>query len=205
MQPLTSWISHSSPIRVRDSSRKRGVHKGLFHHRSLTEPTSSDGWLVKGALSGLAAGIVMATYIMLASAIAGDGLWAFPRTVAALFVGEPVAGSGFDAGSVVSGLLIHLTLATLFGVHCAVMIGFFTTWLPLVALVADGVLFGLVLWGFNALIVAPVLPGRILVDDLLFLGPLPSWAWATGNLLYGALLGLIYGRWRGGETTITSG
>ncbi len=146
----------------------------------------------------------MAVYVMLAAALSDVGFWTFPRTVSALFFGDTMPSGAFGTEPVLAGAAIHLLLAPFFGIVCAVLIGVFTAWVPVFIEVLDGMMYGLFLWGFNTLLIAPLLPGAELVEDLVFLAPLPGWVWATGNVLYGALLGLLYGWWRGGATEITT-
>lgn len=70
----------------------------------------------RGALAGIAAGMMMAMWSMLALAATGKGFWAPIDLIAhTLWHGAPLDGS-FSAGALLLGLMLHMMLSAGLGV-----------------------------------------------------------------------------------------
>jgi hypothetical protein len=145
-----------------------------------------------GLLAGLLAGLALPLLAGLAALVSGAGLWAPPRAIARMFLGRQYPGGGLGLAAVAVGTGLHLALSAGFGVAYALVAGLARRRLSTPAQVAGGLLFGLGRWATNTFVLAPRLPGGELMT-----AAMPPWAWLAGHLLYGALLGLLYARWRG--------
>jgi hypothetical protein len=161
---------------------------------------SSFAWIGQSAVAGLIAGMMMAMFAMVVAAIAGYGFWAPPRAIASTVIGESHFGGGFDLGSVVLGLAIHMMASPIFGVLYAIGVSLIGSRVPLVVQMTTGIAWGIGLWAINTYVVAPVLPGGQLFTDAM-----PGWSWFVGHLIFGAMLGVLYALWRKEETSLFSG
>lgn len=157
-------------------------------------------WLIKSAVGGLIAGIAMAMFAMIVAGIAGDGFWAPPRAITANIFGTERAGSDFAFGPVVVGMMLHMMLSAAFGLGYALLIGAATKRLALGTQFVAGMAWGIVLWAGNTYVIAELLNGRDLFTDAT-----PAWAWFVGHLMFGALLAVIYDRWRRDRTELRAG
>lgn len=132
---------------------------------------------VDGLLAGMAAGVVMAAWLVLAGLLGGEG----PVAVLGRF--DPGAG-----GSPLIGALMHLAVAGFYGVGLALILRVLAgrrmaanraRWLL-------GAVYGLILWLAARLVVLPGLNQA--------LGDIATLNFLGAHLLYGLLLGYLLGR-----------
>jgi hypothetical protein len=145
--------------------------------------------LVAGAVAGMIAGAVMAMYAMMASAtFLHQGFFTPLYGIA-----SPLTGSGamktsmqqglyFTFGPALLGLILHMMMAAIFGIVFALIVR--AARLRGAAVVALGVVYGLVIMGVMSVVVLPILgigsmPGTI---------GLPSFT--MEHLHYGLVLGI---------------
>jgi hypothetical protein len=74
-----------------------------------------------GLLAGAIGAIALAIVVGIATAVAGDGFFEFPRYVAVTFVGLEAADGG--AGAAALGLAVHLAVGALWGLGLASFLG----------------------------------------------------------------------------------
>lgn len=131
--------------------------------RDIVRPDISIGWGIKqGAIGGLIAGIVLAMFDMIVTAIM-MGLPAFfmpLRMIGAIALGSEALDPSYSlitAG--IAGLIVHVILAILYGgVFGALVAGARHTALnTTTGLLVGASLFGLLLWLVNFYVIAPAL------------------------------------------------
>jgi len=136
---------------------------------------------VDGLLAGMAAGVVMAAWLVLAGLLDSEG----PAAMLGRF--DPGAG-----GSPLIGALMHLAVAGFYGVGLALILRLLAgrpiavnraTWLL-------GAAYGLILWLAARLVVLPGLNQA--------LGDIATLNFLGAHLLYGLLLGYLLGRHQNG-------
>lgn len=135
------------------------------------ERTASAGdAAVGGLLHGLAAGLAMAAFLVLAGLAQGQT----PASVLGVFTisGEP---------NVLAGLLGHLAVAGVYGLVWGVAWRALGPRLRLPAILA-GLFYGLLLWGVSQVLL------RSIGTQLSLLAP---WALLGGHLVYGLVVGLL--------------
>lgn len=121
--------------------------------------------LLGGLVGGLAFGLLMqVTDIML--------------SVAALV----------DSGSPTIGWGVHISISLLFGTLFALAVGFRVRTVG--TAVVSGFLYGWFWWILGGLIIMPAWLGR---EDLIFRFTATAWQSLAGHIMYGVLLGLVYG------------
>ena len=125
---------------------------------------------VGGLLHGLAAGLAMAGFLVLAGLAQGQT----PASVLGVFTisGEP---------KVLAGLLGHLAVAAVYGLVWGVLWRMVGRRVRVPAVVA-GLLYGLLLWGVSQVLV------RSIGAQLALLAP---WALLGGHLIYGLVVGFL--------------
>jgi len=125
---------------------------------------------VGGLLHGLAAGLAMAAFLVLAGLAQGQT----PASVLSVFAisGEP---------NVLAGLLGHLAVAAVYGLVWGVLWRMVGRRVRVPAVVA-GLLYGLLLWGVSQVLV------RSIGVQLALLAP---WALLGGHLIYGLVVGFL--------------
>lgn len=93
-----------------------------------------------------------------------------------------------DSGSPTVGWGVHLSISLLFGMLYALAAGFRMRTVG--AAVATGFLYGWFWWILGGLIIMPAWLGR---EDLIFRFTATAWQSLAGHILYGLLLGMVYG------------
>ncbi len=124
---------------------------------------------VDGLLAGLGAGIVMAVYLVAAAAIGDDS----PATVLSWF--DPSA-----AASPLTGALMHLAVAGVYGVLFGIGFGFVRRWN--IPSWFAGLTYGIALFAFAQLFILP--------SSHLPIGGISVEHFAISHLIYGLVLGL---------------
>ena len=133
---------------------------------------------VDGLLAGMAAGVVMALWLILVGLLGGEG----PAATLGRF--DPGAG-----GLPAIGALMHLAVAGIYGVIFALVVQALSgRWSlsPKPALYLVGVAYGLLLWLVARLVVLPDLNQT--------LGDITALNFLAAHILYGVALGYLLGR-----------
>jgi len=134
-----------------------------------------------GALAGLGGGSAMALIGALLTHALDQDRWLQLKVIAGLVLGPAVATqSGFVAGPIVLGALIHLAVAALLGALFEVGMRRIAHGIPEVA----GLAYGLLIWLAAFFVVIPI------VSPLLLQIYAP--ALLIQHLVYGAVTGLLY-------------
>lgn len=115
-------------------------------------------WLVPGLVFGMIAGVVFATFEMLAAWAMGDGFWMPLRMIGAILLGEEALEPSYSlTGAAATGAALHMALSGLFGAvfgfAAAAVRGLRSSRAVLVAAASA---YGLVLWLVNFYAIAPV-------------------------------------------------
>jgi hypothetical protein len=97
-----------------------------------------------GVPGGMAAGVVMAVWSMVAMWITGSGFWTPVNLIANTFYRAAPLNGTFSAPALVIGLAVHMTVASIFGVAIAVLVQLLPGARSLV--IAGGILFIAVVW-----------------------------------------------------------
>jgi hypothetical protein len=140
--------------------------------------------LTRGALAGLAGGMVMAMWSMIVLWLTGSGFWTPLNLIAhTLWRSAPVDAT-FSVGATVIGLVVHMMMSMVLGMVLAAIVDMVG------ALGADrvrragtGMVFGVVVWLVMQYAVWKVADPTA--------APLfTPWVFALGHLMYGAATGL---------------
>jgi hypothetical protein len=136
--------------------------------------------LVSGIVLGIVAGLVMAMWSMVVTAVMGMGLLAAPAMIA-----EPLFGSVNPAApslvAVVVGLMLHMMFSAVFGVV------FLAIWQSIgqggATAIVGGMIYGVIVWAVMSYIVTPLVGAHIAQM-------MPVWAWLIAHLMFGGVLGV---------------
>lgn len=158
--------------------------------QSTTHTASFDAKaaLLPGAVGGLAGGMAMAMFSMLA-AISRDGFWAPVRGITSVVFGDSHYGGDFDFWPVAVGAAGHMMNSVILGALFAVIAGVLLSRASATVLAAAGAVFGLMIW---AVMIGGVARG--LQSSDLFVDSIPQWAWAVGHMMFGVITGLAVSR-----------
>lgn len=143
-----------------------------------------------GAIAGLGAGIAMALVGLLIALATGTDIWLTPKLIAATLLGPAAAAQpGFAAVPVLLGTLMHLgvavVLGAVFGVFTRRVFGLPSGFgIPMVS----GMIYGLGIWLIAYFIVLPLANPTLL--------SIYAPGFIIQNLVYGTVLGLLYGMLR---------
>ena len=138
----------------------------------------------KGALAGLAGGIVMAIVAMMITGGMGMGLFAMPAMIAGLVLGTAAAMSG-GAMVVIVGLMLHMMLSAMFGVVFVTLVNYATH-----EFVWTGLIFGLALWVFNFYVIGAFIPAAHMMAQ-----QEPAWLAIMTHAVFGISTGLLAKNW----------
>ncbi|HEU4322688.1 MAG TPA: hypothetical protein VFS21_06025 [Roseiflexaceae bacterium] len=139
-----------------------------------------------GALAGLGGGLAMAVAAALISLAQGGDIWLESRQIASLvYGGSVVTESGFAAGPVVVGTLLHFVFSALFGAIFGILMRRVLKLptdfgLPLLC----GLIYGFMIWMAAYFVVLPALNSPLLNSYA------PSFI--IQHLIYGMVTGLLY-------------
>ena len=174
----------------------------LGKHRYLTTTSvlvrsEASGWILPGAIMGIAAGGVFLIFEMIAAGIMGQSAFEPFRTIAAVVLGEgalPVQSTIGLAVVVPVALAIHYALSAFYGAVFSATVGLIGILRNgRMALVVAASIFGFVLWLANFYAIAPALFPWFLMAD-------PAVQSIAHTLFFGTPLGLMLGiRLRGGQ------
>lgn len=145
----------------------------------------------QGAMVGLWSALAMLVVALMTIPMFSTGLdaWSFPKIIAATFMGDSAASpvTGFDAGPVAIGTIIHFGIGAIVGATFAAIIGMFDIegWTP-VALV--GLMYGALLFVGSATVIAAI-GGPAAEFDL----PMAPLLW--GNVIFGLVAGVLMAAW----------
>lgn len=131
-----------------------------------------------GVPSGMAAGVVMAVWSMIAMWIIGSGFWTPLNLVAHTFYRSAPLNGTFSAPALFIALVVHMTVASAFGTAIAVLAYRLPGTRSLV--IAGGVLFVAVVW--------PVMQWGVWYNlDESAADGFNGWVFALAHLLFGML------------------
>ena len=133
----------------------------------------------RGALAGIAGGVVMAMWAMIALWADGSGFFAPLNLLAhTVWRGAPLDGT-FNGGAVVLGMVIHLTTSTVLGVVLALVLARVGALRQNLAVqLVTGIGFGLIVWVVAQFGIWP------LIDEQAAPKFTP-WAFAIGHAIFG--------------------
>ncbi|AEA23552.1 hypothetical protein ATK30_4935 [Amycolatopsis echigonensis] len=140
--------------------------------------------LTRGALAGMAGGVVMAMWSMIVLLLTGSGFWTPLNLIAHTLWRSAPLDARFSIGGLVIGLVVHMMMSMVLGMVLAAVVGAVK---PLggdqVRRAATGMVFGIVVWLVMQYAVWKA------VDPAA--APLfTPWVFALGHLMYGAVAGL---------------
>ncbi len=129
-----------------------------------------------GVKGGMAAGVVMAMWSMVAMWVTGSGFWTPLNLIAHTFYRSAPLNGTFSAPALVIGLAVHMTVASAFGAAIAVLAQRLPGRRSLV--IAGGILFVAVVW--------PVMQWGVWykIDESAAEG-FNEWIFAAAHLLFG--------------------
>ena len=133
-------------------------------------------------LAGLIAGAVFLVVLLIAYPLATGGTpWTIFRFIGAMVLGEAVLPppTSFDAGIVITAVIVHFTLAVLYTLVLAFIVH---RWRLLVSVIG-GALFGLALYLINFF---------TFTFFFAWFYPARAWPFSLVHILFGALAGGIY-------------
>jgi uncharacterized membrane protein YagU involved in acid resistance len=145
--------------------------------------------ILKGALAGIVAGIMMAMYAMIASAtFLNQGFFTPLYGIASPIVGNNdmmhsmMEGFYFTLGPALIGLMMHMAWSAIYGV----IFGLVARALNLsgIAAVLSGLIYGLIIAGFMTWVVLP------LVGQGAMPGMIGGFSFTVEHLIFGMVLGL---------------
>jgi hypothetical protein len=153
------------------------------------------GWMKKGAIGGLIAGILFAMVeTIAAAALMGLNAVSLPlRMIGGIALGRQALGPTYPLlNAALAGLAVHLALSMLFGAILGAFIGFAPTWgasTPLLLFTAS--VYGLLLWFVNFSIIAPSAGWNWFGDQTN-----PAVQFVAHTFFYGTALGFYLDRYR---------
>ena len=133
-------------------------------------------------LAGLIAGAVFLVVLLIAYPLATGGTpWTIFRFIGAMVLGEAVLPppTSFDAGIVITAVIVHFTLAVLYTLVLAFIVH---RWRLLVSVIG-GALFGLALYLINFFTIT---------FFFAWFYPARAWPFSLVHILFGAVAGGIY-------------
>ena len=129
-----------------------------------------------GVPVGIAAGAVMAVWLMVAMWVIGAGFWISLNLVAHTFYRSAPLNDKFSAVALVIGLAVHMTVAIIFGTAIAALVQRLPGQRSLV--IAGGILFVAVVW--------PVMQYGVWYSiDERAAGGVNDWVFAGAHLIFG--------------------
>ncbi|MBI3970351.1 MAG: hypothetical protein HY332_03585 [Chloroflexi bacterium] len=116
-------------------------------------------WIKQGIIGGIIAGIVFAMFEMIVAALmmGAAAFWMPLRMIGAMVLGATALEPTYDlVTAAVTGVLVHLVLAALFGVIFALIVAFVPALASSAAmLITAASVYGLLLWLVNFSLIAP--------------------------------------------------
>ena len=171
---------------------------GRYAHRSRSADTRSIGGalLRAGAISGVAAGMVMAIWQMVVGAIAQEptaapgidsSFWTTVTSIPSVLFGMQWFHGSFEFWAVFLGLIGHLLNSAILGVVGITLAMSLLSRRPnAIAAIAFGIAFGLVL----EVVIVNLVVNQIQDVNTLYTST-PEWSWWVAHVLFGATLGLV--------------
>jgi hypothetical protein len=147
----------------------------------------------KTITAGLA-GTVLMTIIMVMAPLMGMPKMDIAAMLGSMLTGEPPAPGSF---AWIVGLALHLTIGT--GVLSAIY-ALAKHYLPTSSPFAKGLIFGVIGWLVAQVMVMPMM-GAGLFSSNMPQGAMMAIGSLMGHLIYGAVLGSVYGLWRSAKST----
>ncbi len=146
-----------------------------------TIDTGTSTLIRRGAIAGIAGGLVIAAVGMVLDAALGIGFWALPNAIGGIVLG-PITGASPGLGLVtLVGVVLHMMLSVGFGVATLFAIRKVTR-----EHIATAVALGLGLWLFNYYVLGRVSAGAHAVATLN-----PIWMGGALHALFGTVTGLV--------------
>jgi len=137
------------------------------------------------AVAGFGAGGILMLLEIVFVTVTGDAdPWRTTRMIAALLMDTPVLdASGYATGVVVAALLVHYLLGAAFGVVLAAIIAPFRLDSSIAMALSAGVVFGVLLYAFNFLVLATTFP---------WFAPLRGWPTLIAHMIFGMTAAFTY-------------
>lgn len=149
-------------------------------------PSLSDALGLGGALAGIGGGLAMWSVSALLAQALGMDIWFQFKAIASIALGaSAMAQTGFVAGAVLTGLLIHLAAAALLGALFEILMRRVAR-LPSDLGVPEltGLTYGMLIWLAVYFVIAPALSPLLL--------QIYAPALIIQHIVYGAITGLLY-------------
>jgi hypothetical protein len=134
-------------MQIRDGERRQKTSKSVMSSGSLSRTMGV------GLLAGIGAGITFALFMMVMDAILGNGFLDWLRQSAAIALGGAVVSPRAQASVLIVGLIVHVSLAALYGAIFAVAARYIT-FLRRDLIIATTI-FGLGIWVLNFYVFSP--------------------------------------------------
>jgi hypothetical protein len=138
-------------LRMRIQAEERRLRRS----QSVMSSGSLGRTIGVGILAGIGAGFTFALFVMAMDAIIGNGLLDWLRQSAAIALGRSVMPASSTLSVVIVGLIVHVSLAALYGAIFAVAARYIT-FLQRELMIATMV-FGLGIWVLNFYVFSPLL------------------------------------------------
>lgn len=134
-------------LRIQIQEQRRRRSRNVMSSGSLSQTIGV------GILAGVGAGLTLALFVMVMDAIVGNGFLDWLRQSAAIVLGESAVAVSSPLTVLILGLIVHLSLAALYGAIFAVAARYIT-FLRRDLLIATTV-FGLGIWILNFYVFSP--------------------------------------------------
>jgi hypothetical protein len=157
-------------------------NRSLIQRRALSPAPTMLG--LGGALAGLTGGVAMMISAALLAGAKGYDIWFQLKAIASLVLGpSAIATTGFVAGPVLAGVLVHLAVAALLGALFALVTRrLFRLPSDVGVPAVTGLTYGLLIW-LVAYLVAPALIPQLMV--------VAAPAFIIQHIVYGTLTSLV--------------
>jgi hypothetical protein len=144
----------------------------------------------RGVVGGVAGGVLMAIWSMIAMWLTGAGFWTPLNLIAhTVFASVPLDAT-FSFPALVIGLLVHFAMASVLGVVFAALMTPAAGRMPTIATsVLSGIAYGIFVWLVMQFFVWSV-------ADAIAASAFTPWIFGVGHLIYGLTVGLAVGRVR---------
>lgn len=165
---------------------RTSTHPDTFLHPQPTDASPLPNIIgLGGALAGLAGGLAMAIVGAIISLVLNGDIWLEAKQIASVVYGTSVNRPGFEAGPVLVGTIIHLTISAGLGAAYGIVLRRVLklpsdVGVPLVA----GLIYGLMIWFVAYFVVLPSANPSLLQTY--------APAFVVQHLVYGLVTGLVY-------------
>lgn len=143
--------------------------------------------LTRGAVGGVAGGVLMALWSMMAMWLTGAGFWTALNLIAHTVFASVPLDAAFSLPALVIGVIVHIVMAIMFGVLFASLMTPATGRTPTTATSAfSGIAYGIAIWLVMQFLVWSA-------ADAVAASAFTPWIFGVGHVIYGLTLGLAVG------------